>query len=169
MNKSELLKWLKEEIHNWEALLDRVGPDRMDQPGVNGDWSMKDIAAHLTGWNIRLAANLQAALDGEPEPPPPWPAHLQTDDQVNAWIYTSNHDRSTGEVLEDSRRTFDQILTVVEVFSEDVQVEVIHHQGRDYYLVHLDGLRLQAGEFFDHYHDDHEQDVRAWLVQIEQE
>ena len=24
MNKSELLKWLKEEIHNWEALLDRV-------------------------------------------------------------------------------------------------------------------------------------------------
>ena len=166
MNKSELLNWLKEEIHNWEALLDLVGPDRMDQPGVNGNWSMKDIAAHLTGWNNRLAAHLQAALDGEPEPPPPWPAHLQTDDQVNAWIYQTNRNRSTGEVLAESRRTFDQILVVVETYPEDVQIEIIHHEGRDYYLVHLDGRRVQPGEFFDHYHDDHEQDVSAWLARI---
>src|SRR6266498_2737739 len=39
--KSELLKWLQEEYRQWEALLDQIGPARMDQPGVNGDWSMK--------------------------------------------------------------------------------------------------------------------------------
>ncbi len=50
MKKSELLNWLQEEYQQWEALLDQIGPTRMDQPGVNGDWSMKDIVAHLTGW-----------------------------------------------------------------------------------------------------------------------
>ena len=73
MTKAELLKWLQDEYRQWEALLDQIGPARMDQPGVNGHWSMKDIAAHLTGWQRRVVANLQAAQRGEPEPPPPWP------------------------------------------------------------------------------------------------
>lgn len=49
MNKSELLNTLREEYQQWEALLDQIGAARMDQPGVNGEWSMKDIVAHLTG------------------------------------------------------------------------------------------------------------------------
>ena len=106
MNKSELLNWLQEEYQQWEAFLDQIGPARMEQPGVTGDWSMKDIVAHLTGWNRWLVARLQAAQRGEPEPPPPWPAHLQTDDEINAWIYASNRGRSVREVLDESIRYF---------------------------------------------------------------
>jgi hypothetical protein len=51
MNKPELLNWLQENYQQWEVFLDQIGPMRMDQPGVKGDWSMKDIIAHLTGWN----------------------------------------------------------------------------------------------------------------------
>jgi len=43
MTKSELLTWLQEAYQQWEAFLDQIGPERMDQPGVNGQWSMKDI------------------------------------------------------------------------------------------------------------------------------
>ena len=99
MNKSELLKWLQEEDRQWEALLDQIGEARMDQPGVNGDWSMKDIVAHLTGWQRRVVANLQAAQRGEPAPPPHWPAHLEAEDDINAWIYETNRGRSVREVL----------------------------------------------------------------------
>ena len=53
MNKSELINELQKEYGQWKALLDQIGPARMDQPGVNGDWSMKDIVAHLTGWQPR--------------------------------------------------------------------------------------------------------------------
>lgn len=49
MNKPELLSWLQKEIQQWEALLDQIGAERMEQPGVNGDWSMKDMVAHLAG------------------------------------------------------------------------------------------------------------------------
>ena len=31
----------------WETLLAQIGADRMMQPGVEGDWSVKDIIAHV--------------------------------------------------------------------------------------------------------------------------
>jgi hypothetical protein len=167
MNKPELLNWLQDEYQQWEALLDQIGPERMDQPGVNGVWSMKDIVAHLTGWNRSLVARLRAAQRGEPEPPPPWPAHLQTEDEINAWIYESNCGRSVREVLDESRQVFQQLLNVIEGLPEDVQIEQVHKGGRVYHPVWLDGQRFPPGEFFDHFHDDHEPDVRAWLARVE--
>ena len=159
MKKSELLNWLHEEYQEWEALLDRVGPARMEQPGVNGDWSMKDLVAHMYyGWQPKLIAGMQAAQRGEPEPPPPWPANLQTDDEINAWIYEINQGRALDEVLDESDRFFQQLLAVIEDLPDDVHIEA---EGR---LVCLGDKRFRAGEFFDHFHDDHEADVRAWLA-----
>ncbi len=67
MQKSELLNWLQAEYQQWESLLDQIDPTHMDQPGVNGDWSMKDLVAHLYyGWQPRLIARIQAAQRGEP-------------------------------------------------------------------------------------------------------
>jgi hypothetical protein len=166
MNKSELLNWLQEEYEQWEAFLNKIGPERMDQPGVAGYWSIKDIVAHLNDWQPKLIANIQAAQRGEPEPPPPWPAHLQTDDEINAWIYESNRERSVGEVLDKSHRLFQQFLTVIEGLPEDVRIDQVHHEGRVYYLLCLGEKRFPVGEFFDHFHDDHEPDMRAWLAQL---
>jgi uncharacterized damage-inducible protein DinB len=103
MQKSELLKGLQEEYQQWEALLDQIRPARMDQAGVTGHWSIKDIVAHLTGYQRQTVARLQAAQRSEPDPPPPWPAQPQTDDEVNAWIYESTHGRSVREVLDESQ------------------------------------------------------------------
>jgi hypothetical protein len=167
MNKSELLNWLQEEYQGWERLLEEIGPERMEKPGVNGAWSMKDMLAHLTGYQPRVNANIQAALRGESEPPPPWPAHLQTDDEINAWIYESNRMRSLDEVLDESRRIVQQFLDIVKEFPEDVQIEQVHQGDRVYHLVWLGGERYQPGELFDHFHDDHEQDIRAWLARLE--
>ncbi len=163
MNKSELLDWLQEEYQQWESLLDQIDLIHMDQPGVNGYWSMKDIVAHQWGWLPRLITRIKAAQRGEAEPPPPWPAHLQTDDEVNAWIYESNHGRSVQEVLADSHQVFQQLLTVIKGLPDDIRIESEEH------LVWLNGQRLAVGEFFDHFHDDHEADVRAWLARVEKQ
>jgi len=161
MKKPELLNWLQKKYQQWEAFLDQIGPARMEQPGVNGDWSIKDLVAHLTGWQPRLIANIQAAQRGEPEPPPPWPAHLQTDDEINAWIYESNRGRSLRGVLDESHQVFQQLLAVIEGLPDDVQIE------SEWRLVCLGDKRFPAGEFFDHFHDDHEPDIRAWLARVE--
>ena len=167
MKKSELLDWLQDEYQGWEALLDQIGPARLEQPDVNGDWSMKDIIAHLTGWNRRLVAHMRAAR-GKPEPPPPWPAHLKSDDEINAWIYSSKRGRSAPQIRDEMHQVHQQILAVIEDLPDDVRIDEVR-QGRAYYLVWLGDERLQPGEFFDHFHDDHEPDIRAWLAQVEKQ
>ena len=166
MTKSELLHVLQEKYQKWEALLDQVGLTRMDQPGVNGDWSMKDIVAHLTGWNRWLVDRLQAAHSGAPEPPPPWPAHLQSEDEINAWIYESNRGRSVREVLDGTQQVFQQLLAVIEDLPDEVHIERIEPI---YDLVWVDEKRFPVGEFFDHFYEDHEPDVRAWLARVEKQ
>jgi hypothetical protein len=164
MKKAELLNWLQEKYQQWEGLLEQIGSSRMDQPGVNGDWSMKDIVAHLTGWNRWLVSRLHAAGRGEPEPPTPWPAQLQTDDEINAWIYESNRRRSVSEVLEEMDQVHQELLAIIEGLPDDVRIERVEPA---YYLVWVDEKRFPAGEFFDHFHDDHEPDVRTWLAREE--
>jgi hypothetical protein len=162
MKKSELLNWLQGEYRQWEALLDQIGLARMDQPGVNGDWSMKDMIAHLTGWNHWLADRMQAAQRGGPKPLPPWPAHLETDDEINAWIYEAYRKRMVREVLDEMHQVHQQILAVIESMPTEVQIERVDPA---YYLVWVGSQRFAPGEFFDHFRDDHEPDVRAWLAQ----
>jgi hypothetical protein len=161
MKKFELLNWLQNEYQQWEALLDQIGPNRMEQPGVAGSWSMKDLTAHMTTWNRRLVSYIHAAQRGEPLPPPPWPVDLQAEDEINAWIYESNRFRSLGEVQDETHQVFQQLLAVIASLPDDVQIE------DDWRLVHLGEQRYPAGEFFDHFHDDHEPDIRAWLAQQE--
>ncbi len=159
--KAELLYWLQEEYRQWQAILDQVGSARMEQPGVNGGWSMKDFVAHLTGWNAWLVLRFRAELRGDPEPPPPWPANLQAEDDINAWIHATHHERPVGEVLEDMDREYRQILALVEGLPDETRIQKIEPA---YYLVWVGEKNFLAGEFFDHFHDDHEVNIRAWLA-----
>lgn len=160
MNKSDLLDWLQEENRKWEALLESIGPERMDEPGVNGDWSMKDMVGHISTWVENNLAGMQAAIHGKPRPASLWPEELNDDDSINAWIYQHNRDKSVDEVLGNSRRVLEELLAAVESLPDDVRIEP------DYHVVQIGEKRYWAGEFFHHFHDDHEADVRAWLARI---
>jgi hypothetical protein len=163
MMKSDLLKWLQYEYQEWQVLLDQIDQARWERPGVNGDWSMKDIVAHLTGWNRWLVTRLQAAVHGEPEPAPPWPAHLQTDDEINAWIYESNRARPAGEVTDEMHQVIRQLLALIQGLPEDMRIEQLEPT---FCLVWVGDEGFEASEFFNHFHDDHEPDDRAWLERI---
>ncbi|MFN8383409.1 MAG: ClbS/DfsB family four-helix bundle protein [Anaerolineales bacterium] len=167
MNKAELLIWLQEEHQQWEALLERIDPAQMDQIGVNSQWSFKDLIAHLIPDGLRCIASLQAIQRNEPAPPPPWPVYLQTDDEINAWIYETTHERSAHQVLDESHQMFQQLFNMVKELPEDVKIDTVNQGERMHYLVRLGDQHVQPGYFFDHFHDDHEQDVRAWLTRIE--
>ena len=123
MKKAELLQWLQEEQRQWNALLARIAPAQMAQSGVAAHWSMKDLIAHLNGWQTRLISRIQAAQQGQPEPPPLWPAELQGDDAVNAWIYATNHDRPLDDILAESEQQFQQLLAIITDLPDDVRIE----------------------------------------------
>jgi hypothetical protein len=162
MDKSDVLTWLREQEQAWEQLLAAIEPTRMDDPGVCDDWSMKDVIAHLTGWNRWLVARLQAAAGGQPEPPPPWPAELEDEDDINAWIVGTFRERPLAEIIAEARRQNEQIYSLVGSLPDDVRVELVEPA---FHLVWLGDKRYLPGEFYHHFQDDHEADVRAWLAQ----
>jgi hypothetical protein len=163
MTKPELVAWLEERNERWEELLEEVGPERLEEPGVNGDWSMKDLVGHLTGWNRWLVARLEAALRGDEEPAPPWPAHLEAEDDINGWIYTHYRERSLEAVLAEMRALHARLVAAVASLPDDVRIE---HIEPEFYLPWIGDRRFHVSEFFDHFRDDHEPDVRTWLARL---
>jgi hypothetical protein len=162
MTKAQLLAELRAEQDGFEALLGAIGAAHMTQPGVAADWSVKDIVAHLTGWRHRTVGRFQALLRGQPAPPPPWPAQLATDDEINAWIYAANRDRPLSDVLADARDTFERLLAVLAAFPEDTLLDPTRFGWPAEQPVN-------GAAFFSHLHEEHEPDLRAWLERVRRE
>ncbi len=160
MMKDELLRGLQDEYRSWLALLAEIGLQRMDRPGVAGDWSIKDIVAHLTGWRRRTVDRLEAVQRGEPQPPPSWPAELQTDDEINGWIYRTHKDQSVREVLDESDAVFRQMVAAIEGIPE----ATLANAGQ---FPWMEGQPFSAAAFFGHFHEEHEADMRSWLARQE--
>jgi hypothetical protein len=150
---------LQDEQAHFEALLDEIGEANMTQPGVTGDWSIKDIVAHLTSWRRRTVASFQAALRHESSFSPPWPPNLEEADEINTWIYDANKDRPLTDVLEESHAVFAQLVATLSAFPE---AELLEPNRFDW----LEGEPMSAAAFFEHFHEEHEPEMQAWLDQI---
>ena len=96
-----------------ERLVAEAGPTRMELPGAAGDWTLKDVVAHLADWRWWSVARLEAAARGE-APAPPWGEGLDEDDdadieRINQQFYEASRDRPVAAVLRDSRETLDRL------------------------------------------------------------
>src|SRR6266702_1565526 len=149
MRRTDLLAQLRSENEDWEGLLAAIGEDRMDEPGVAGAWSIKDIVAHLAAWRRRTVGRLEAAAHGNPEPAHEWPADLHEDDEINAWFHERDRNKSVRETVAESRRVFEQLVSAIEQMPEDT----LEHPER---LPWLQGTPVSGAAFFGHFHDEHE-------------
>lgn len=162
MTRAGLLGRMAQQRADWEALLAEIGPARMETPGVTDDWTFKDVAAHMTAWQQRGVARLQAARRGEAPTPAPW-ANLPelNDDTVNAWIYEQNRDRPLDSVLSDSRTVMAQLEAAVAEFTD----EELNDPTRYPWLGEASLGEMLLGNSIDHFYDDHLPALRAWLEQ----
>jgi hypothetical protein len=114
-----------------------------------------NIVAHIAGWRRRTVGHLRAAGRGEPEPPPAWPAHLQTDDEINAWLHAASRDLSVREVLAESRQVFVDLVAAIEALPGEGLLAPDRFPW-------MGGQPLSAAGLFGHFHEEHETDMRAW-------
>jgi hypothetical protein len=100
-----------------EQTLARLKKNQMLIHGVEGNWSVKDILAHISTWErwmIRWTKNIQQGK--KPETPEPWDI-----DWMNADTYTRNKDRSLAKVLEEFHQSYWDSLFLIQNLS-DVQM-----------------------------------------------
>jgi len=160
-SRSAIVARIEAERDHWRDLLAQVGEDRMTEPGPMGEWSFKDLAAHLLGWRNRTIGRLEAAATGAPEPPAPWPPELDEvdddDDAINAWIQEQSRDRSVRDVLDAVEKSYARMGAAVAVLPEEM---VTLPDAFPW----LEGTSLRDTDLFGHLHEEHEPAIRAWLA-----
>jgi hypothetical protein len=155
MDKAELLNLVLTERANWEAALSEVGEDRMAEPGVDGDWSVKDIVAHITWSEREMVGVLQArALVGSDL----WDL---SNDERNAIVYQQNRGRALADVLAEAQDVYRQLMAALESLSD----EDLNDPSRFADMpADWEPWRVIAGNTYLHY-TDHAESIRAWLDQ----
>lgn len=158
-SKAELLEAIRIQRSNIDRVVDEAG-DRMEQPGAMGDWTLKDVIAHLTGWRQNSVARMEAAVNGGP-PILPWTNTDDDDDAepINQRMYEQSHDRPLADVLMDSRESFDRLEAAVSALDDDDLLTVDRYNW-------LPGMALGPAVItgtVEHFHEDHEADIRAFL------
>ena len=118
-SKDDLLIAIDKERPALEELLETLAPAQMTEPGLVGDWSAKDVLAHLFEWEQMVLGWHQAGLRGEiPELPAPGFKWSQTP-QLNQQIYEKHRERPLDEVLELFRASHQEILATIQGLSNE--------------------------------------------------
>jgi hypothetical protein len=156
------MRGVYERIHRqWAALEETIGrltDTELTAPGRNGEWSIKDHLAHITGWEQYLLA----VLNGEP-------AHevfgidqvtyesLDTDG-LNAQLHARTKDHALAEVLDASRRIHERVLGSL----ADLSDADLHRPMAEFWDAPADSRPLLwkiAGNTYEHYAEH-----RAWIL-----
>lgn len=117
MDKTELLEALEDGRQELVEMLEDLPDEVMLKPGVCGDWSIKDILAHLTQWEGQTVTLLFQASQGDRKPTT---AHFgkETVDEVNQRWYEAGKERPLERVWEDWVSVRKQMIRRVTAFSD---------------------------------------------------
>ena len=153
MNKTELLDTMRDRRAAWDALISQADGERMTQPGVAGDWSVKDIVSHVT-WAESETAQLLQPRDSVGSQLWELP-----EDERNSVVFELNRDRPLQDVLTESAEVFRQLLDAVQALSQEDLNDPVRFQDMP-----LSGIpwRIVVANSFAHYYQ-HMPAIRAWL------
>jgi uncharacterized protein (TIGR03083 family) len=155
MTKRKLLDLIRAERAQWDALLAQVDQARMTEPGMAGDWSLKDIIAHVAWCEREVLGVLRAhAMVGSDL----W--NLSNDER-NAAVYVQNRERSLHDVLSEAREVYPQLIEAVEALTEEditdpTRFRDMPSEWRPWMLI--------SNNTYEHYQA-HTPSIRAWLEQ----
>lgn len=153
MNKAIFLETLQTGRAQWEALLAKVDQARMSEPGIEGEWSLKDIIAHIAWYEREMVGILQTrALVGSSL----W---VLPNAERNAAIFDQNRDCSLSEVLSEAQRVHAELLQASHGLAEEDLIDPNRYRDMP---ADWNPWKVFADNSYEHYAA-HIPAIRAWL------
>ena len=160
LSKAEVLSGIQSEYDLLEEILAGLSESQMVQPGVEGDWSVKDIIAHIATWQKRMVGWVIEARQGKTPPMEEGEAQIH---QWNQQDYLANRDRALADILAEFRRWHQEAVTLTKAIPEEELCDLHRYAW-------LNGKPLWAmivGDTGNHYRD-HRQAIAHWQEQHRQ-
>lgn len=157
-DKQALIEQIQVAYSAAETLLARVPPGDVNTAGVCGDWSVKDVVAHLTTWEERTLRWLREAEQGIPLKVPEPGFGWHEFDALNAVGYERNQHRDYADVQRDFHQTQRRMLTAVETLTD----AELRGEGRFAGMFTDSPGAAIAANTYEHY-DYHMTQIRDWL------
>ena len=160
MDKTTLLNTIQTEYTQFESTIAPLSETQLCTPPFKGEWSIKDIMAHVATWEQICTRWLEEVVHGgTPQP------SERLDRESNARIYRGNRDRSLAEVQELFRYAHQQFLhqvnLLVQTFSEE-DLNVPHRFAWTEAWPGSSLIAVIADNSYEHYQD-HAQQIHRWL------
>jgi hypothetical protein len=114
------VKLLKKLDTAWTALLDSYASmtdAEMMQSGVTGEWSVKDLIAHVTSWEEEALKHLPTILEGKR--PPRYSVTYGGIDAFNAQVMAQKKTLSLTEVLHQRDETHRRLIDFIQRVPEE--------------------------------------------------
>jgi hypothetical protein len=154
-SKSELIQAINTARHEWDTLIAQIPPHRLSEPVAEGEWSIKDVIAHVTEYDRWLALGLALRLQ---KPPQIWLDDISLD-QFNAVLHQQIAGRDPDDIITDSNRVFQDLIHEVEAHSEAYLFGTHRVEGVPDEVIPYQTLKSES---YGHYHD-HIPAIKAWL------
>jgi len=117
--KDQLLTASQQEHAALEELLAPLTPEQMTRPGALGDWSVKDVLAHLIEWEQMALSWYKAGRRGQAPHTPAEGFNWGQLPALNQRIYEKHRDRPLGDVLKQFKTSYRQALKAAQGMSEE--------------------------------------------------
>lgn len=155
--KADLLSRIADGYAAWAMTIDAAPPREMTLPNLHGGWSVKDEVAHVTFWEARVLAVLQAVLAGETPPHRPGVGSAEKIEAMNAEVFAASQQRDLDDVLADMERTHAAFVHAVGELPDDALFASNHFPWAG-------GEPLAAaiaGDTYEHY-PEHIRNIQRW-------
>ncbi len=115
--KAQMLKDIRAERQKLEDALQGLTDADMAKTAAAGEWSVKDILAHIAAWEKSFLKWYQAGLRGEKQVMPEWskPGVL---DAINKDIYERNLNRQLADVKKEFYASYKLVFKTVQQIPE---------------------------------------------------
>lgn len=160
MTGARLVGLLDAERMRWHALLAEVGAARMEEPGVEGAWSVKELVAHLTFYERRVVEGARQVLTTGSFSRPTDSFAAMTMDARNEAIAAQARAQPVADVLAEADQVFGQLRAIIAHAPQDLLNDP-RKLGMPEEEDVAPWMRI-ANNSYGHYRQ-HEQAIRDWL------